>query len=150
MFPTRCRHWLQFCGSENNRLLHPVFFLFKRSDLNLPQASPRKENPLLLWATEAVFLQTASHSLERLILPPQVLQRVSLFPRLQFRLTKRINENRSYRLFTPKLSIQVIVCREAYSSINTNGIDPRVPTVHLLPISHQMISQYRTMWTHLV
>ena len=25
--PTRWRRWLQFCGSENNRLLDPIFFL---------------------------------------------------------------------------------------------------------------------------
>ena len=67
---------------------HPVFFRLRKAT-NLPQASSRKANPLLLRATEAVFLQTASHSLECLILPPQVLQRVSLFPCLQFHLTKK-------------------------------------------------------------
>ena len=38
MVPTRWRRWLQFCWSENNRLLDPVFFL--RSVFPLQNLSP--------------------------------------------------------------------------------------------------------------
>ena len=38
MVPTRWRRWLQFCWSENNRLLDPVFFL--RSVFPLQNLAP--------------------------------------------------------------------------------------------------------------